>query len=108
MHDVMAAVKKVAPKLAEVNDDVIYADIWERRELSKRDRSMITIAALVAMPRPLSIGPHIRRGLANGLTPDEIGEIISHMAVYAGWPAAVAACQIADEVLSEHEERDAS
>jgi 4-carboxymuconolactone decarboxylase len=99
MDDVAFVVQKVAPKLAEISENVIYADIWERPDLSKRDRSLITIAALVGMNRTGSIGPHIRMGLANGLSATEIGEILTHMAFYAGWPASVAACQIAQEVL---------
>jgi len=99
MNDVMAAVKKVAPKLAEISDGIIYDDVWERPNLSRRDRSLITIAALVALNLPLSIGPHVRRGLVNGLTKDEIAEVITHIAFYAGWPVAVSACQIAAEVF---------
>ena len=93
----LESLRAVAPKLAEISDKLIYEDIWARPELSPRDRSLITIAALLAMPRPVSLGPHIKRGMRNGLTKTEISEIITHLAFYCGWPAAVAAAQLAEE-----------
>ena len=95
----MDAMRLVAPKLAELTADVVFGDLWARPELSARDRSMITIAALIATHRPTSLRPHIARGLANGISKAEISEMITHLAVYSGWPASVVACEIAAEVF---------
>jgi 4-carboxymuconolactone decarboxylase len=91
--------RSVAPKLAQLTDDVLFADVWERPGLSKRDRSMITIASLVALNRPEQLRLHLRRGLANGVTEAEIGEMLTHLAFYAGWPAALSAVVTAGEVF---------
>lgn len=90
-----------APKLAELTDNVLYGDIWERPGLSKRDRSLVTISALIALNRPDQLRSHIKLGLQNGLTKDEIVETITHMAFYSGWPTAVSAVAIAKEVFAE-------
>ena len=90
-----------APKLAELTDDVLYKDIWERPGLSKRDRSLVTISALIALNRPDQLKSHVRLGLQNGLTKDEIVETITHMAFYSGWPSAVSSVAIAKEVFAE-------
>ena len=87
------------PKLREVANELIYGDIWERPQLSKRDRSLITVAALTAMYRSDQLKGHIERALANGVTKEEIGEIITHMAFYAGWPTAMTAARIAKGVF---------
>ena len=92
-------VRKVAPKLIDMTEKVVYGDVWERPGLSKRDRSLITIAALIAMYRGDQLKGHLERALANGVTRDEIGEVITHMALYAGWPAAMTAGQIAAKVF---------
>ncbi|HYE93317.1 MAG TPA: carboxymuconolactone decarboxylase family protein [Terriglobales bacterium] len=94
-------VRKVAPKLIEMTEKVVYGDVWERPGLSKRDRSLITVAALVAMYRGDQLKGHLERALANGVTKDEIGEIITHMALYAGWPTAMTAGRIAAQVFEE-------
>ena len=78
---------------------MLYADVWERPGLSKRDRSLITVAALTAMYRGDQLKGHIERALANGVTKEEIGEVITHMAFYAGWPTAMTAARIATHVL---------
>jgi len=80
---------------------LVYGDIWERPGLSKRDRSLITIAMLTAMYRTNQIRSHMRRALANGVTKDEIGEVLMHMAFYAGWPCAVNAFEVAKEVFDQ-------
>ena len=92
-------VRQVAPKLIELSERVLYGDVWERPGLSKRDRSLITVAALTAMYRNDQLQGHIERALANGVTREEIGELITHMAFYAGWPAAMTAGRIAGKVL---------
>lgn len=89
----------IAPKMAELTDNVLYGDIWERPGLSKRDRSLVTIAALIALNRPDQLRSHINLGLQNGLTKDEIVETITHMAFYSGWPSAVSSLAIAKEVF---------
>jgi 4-carboxymuconolactone decarboxylase len=91
----------LAPKLAELTDDVLFGDIWERPGLSKRDRSLITVTALVALYRPEQLDFHLRRALENGVTRDEIVELITHLAFYAGWPNAMTAINLAKKIFSE-------
>ena len=91
--------QEVAPKLAEITADLVFGDIWERPGLSKRDRSLITVATLVALYRTDQLRGHIGRALDNGVTQDEIGEVITHMAFYAGWPTAANAVRVAKEVF---------
>ena len=89
-----------SPYLGELRNTVVYGEIWERPQLSKRDRSLITVAVLQALVRDeLSI--HIPRGLDNGLTPAEISEIILHVTFYAGWPTGVQASVMAARVFEE-------
>lgn len=95
------AVRATVPKMIELSETVIYGDIWERPNLSKRDRSLFVIAALVATYRPEQLKGHIARGLDNGLTRDEVAEIITHLAFYAGWPASMTASRVLKEVLEE-------
>jgi 4-carboxymuconolactone decarboxylase len=94
-------IKAFAPALVDYTDNVIYGDLWERKALSKRDRSLITVAALVATYRPEQLVPHLSRAIDNGVTQEEITEVITHMAFYAGWPAAMSAAQVAYTVLVE-------
>ncbi|MDH7808467.1 carboxymuconolactone decarboxylase family protein [Agrobacterium tumefaciens] len=91
----------IAPKLAELTDDVLYADIWERPQLSQRDRSLVTVSALIALNRPDQLRSHLVRAKANGLTEEQLVETITHMAFYSGWPSAVSAVAIAKEVFAE-------
>lgn len=90
----------VAPKLAELTDDVLFGDIWERPGLAKRDRSLITVATLVALYRTNELPGHLRRALDNGVTQDELVELITHLAFYAGWPTAMTAMRAAKEVFA--------
>ena len=92
-------VRQVAPKLIELSETVLYGDVWERPGLSKRDRSLITVAALAAMYRSDQLQVHVERALANGVTREEIGELITHIAFYAGWPAAMNAGRIGKKVF---------
>jgi 4-carboxymuconolactone decarboxylase len=73
--------------------------VWERPQLSKRDRSMVTIAALVALGWQEQLNTHIQRGLGNGLTREEIAEIVTHLAMYSGWPSAMTAAHVASDVF---------
>ncbi len=93
----------VAPKLAELSDDVLFGDIWDRPGLSKRDRSLITVATLVALNRTEQLPFHLSRALENGITKDQIIELITHLAFYSGWPTAMSAVFLAKEVFSRDE-----
>ena len=89
----------VAPALADYSDKVLFGDVWERPGLSKRDRSLITVATLIATYRPEQLKGHLKRALDNGVTKRELSEVITHLAFYAGWPAAMSAANVALEVL---------
>jgi 4-carboxymuconolactone decarboxylase len=89
----------MAPKLVDLTEKVLFGDVWEQPGLSKRDRSLITIAALVALYRGDQLRGHIQRGLDNGLTQEEIVQVITHLAFYSGWPTAMTAANIAKEVF---------
>jgi 4-carboxymuconolactone decarboxylase len=91
----------IAPKLADLTDNVLFADVWERPGLSKRDRSLATVAALIAMNRPDQLRSHLARARDNGLTEQELIEAITHLAFYAGWPSAVTAVGVAREVFEK-------
>jgi 4-carboxymuconolactone decarboxylase len=97
----LADVRAVAPKLAELTDDVLFGDVWERAGLSKRDRSLITCAVLTALYRPEQLRGHLGRALDNGVTRDELSEMITHVAFYAGWPCSVTASRVARGVFDE-------
>ena len=90
-----------APKLAELTDDALYGDVWERTQLSKRDRSLVTVAALIALNRPDQLRSHLTRARENGVTLDELIETITHLAFYAGWPNAVSAIAVARELFEK-------
>lgn len=91
-----------ALKFAELNDDVLFGEVWTReKELSPRDRSMITVSALIADGNFEQLTPHLQKAKANGLTKDEIAEIITHLSFYAGWPKAWSAFNIAKEIYKD-------
>ena len=90
-----------APKLAELTDDVLYGDVWERPQLSKRDRSLVTVAALIALNRPEQLRSHLIKARENGVTQDELIETITHLAFYCGWPNAVNAIGVAKEIFDK-------
>jgi 4-carboxymuconolactone decarboxylase len=94
-------IRGVVPKLVDLTEKVVFGDVWERPELSKRDRSLITCAALVALQRPDQLRGHLDRALVNGVTKEELGELITHLAFYSGWPTAVTAANIAKEVFEK-------
>ena len=81
----------IAPKFAQLTDEVLFADLWQRPALPPRDRSLVTVAALVALYRPQQLPFHLSRALDNGLRRDELAEAITHLAFYAGWPCAASA-----------------
>src|SRR5215813_7347610 len=90
-----------APKLVQLTEDVLFADVWERKELSKRDRSLITVAALVALNRPDQLRFHLGRAVDNGVRAEELIEAITHLAFYSGWPNAMTAMTIGKELFSK-------
>ena len=98
-----SVMQEVAPQLAKITADVLFGDVWERPGLSKRDRSLITVAMLTAMYRSGQLPGHINRALDNGVTKEEIGEVITHVAFYAGWPTAANAARIIKEVYDERQ-----
>ncbi|AQS89614.1 4-carboxymuconolactone decarboxylase [Gluconobacter albidus] len=91
----------IAPALAEYSDKVLFGDVWERPELSPRDRSLITVSSLISLYRTNELGFHIRKALENGITRKEIIEVITHLAFYSGWPTASTALTIARGVFEE-------
>jgi len=95
------AVGDIAPKLADLTDEVLFGDIWERPQLSKRDRSLITCAALVALGATEQMGFHFPRAVENGVAPEELVELITHLAFYAGWPRAMSAAGRAKDLLGK-------
>ena len=90
-----------APKLVELTDQVLFDDVWERKELSKRDRSLITVAALISLNRPDQLRFHLNYAVQNGLKEEELIEAITHLGFYAGWPNAMSAIMIAKELFSK-------
>ena len=91
----------IAPKMAELTDNVLFGDIWERPGLSKRDRSLVTVSALIAMNRPDQLRSHLALARQNGVTEVELVEAITHLAFYSGWPNAVSAVAVAREVFKQ-------
>jgi 4-carboxymuconolactone decarboxylase len=84
-----------APKLVSLTDDLLFGDIWARAELSPRDRSLITVAALITAGNTEQLPGHLERARQNGVTETELKEVIIHLAFYAGWPRAMSAVQVA-------------
>lgn len=93
--------RSFTPKLVELTEEVLFGDVWERPGLSKRDRSLITVAALVALARDAQLRGHLDRALDNGVTQDELKELITHLAFYSGWPTAMSAALTAKEVFEQ-------
>jgi 4-carboxymuconolactone decarboxylase len=88
-----------SPKLVSLTDEVLFGDIWARSELSPRDRSLVTVAALIASGNTEQLTGHLRRARDNGVTETELKEVIIHLAFYAGWPRAMSAVQVAKRVF---------
>ena len=91
----------VAPALAELTDTVLFGDVWRRPGLSPRDRSLVTVSSLVAMYRHNELPYHLKLALENGVTQDELIELITHLAFYSGWPTASTALAVARRVFAE-------
>jgi 4-carboxymuconolactone decarboxylase len=94
-----------APKLVELTDEVIFGDIWERKELSPRDRSLITVSALITGGNTEQLPFHLSKAIENGISQEELIELITHLAFYAGWPKAMSAIMIAKELFWKENNR---
>lgn len=91
----------LAPKFAQLSDDVLFADVWERPQLSKRDRSLVTVAALIALYRLEQLPFHLDRAQDNGLSREELAEVATHLAFYAGWPSAASALNLLKQAVDK-------
>ena len=94
------AIGDIAPKLAELTDDVLFDDVWNRPGLAARDRSLITVAALIAGGDAEQLAFHLGHAKENGVTETELIEAITHLAFYAGWPKAMTATAVAKRVFN--------
>jgi 4-carboxymuconolactone decarboxylase len=92
---------KVTPGLVQYTTDVLFRDLWLRPELAPRDRSLVTVSALVATGQVAQITYHLNRAMDNGLTQDQAGEVVAHLAFYAGWPNAFSAAPVFKDVLEK-------
>ena len=98
-------VRNTVPKLIDLSEKVLFGDVWERPALSKRDRSLITCAALIAMNRTEQFKGHSQRALDNGVTKEELAEMITHLAFYGGWPVAMSAALVLKDTIEANEKK---
>jgi 4-carboxymuconolactone decarboxylase len=96
----------IAPHLTQISDDVLFDDVWQRPELSPRDRSLVTVAALIALYRSNELPFHMNKALENGVSRDELIEVITHLAFYSGWPTASTAIGIARQIFADRKIAD--
>lgn len=94
-------VLQVTPQLYKYTTDLLFGEVWKREELTPRDRSLITLSALIAGGQAAQLTGHIKLGLDNGLKPSEISAVITHLAFYAGWPNAMSAAGVAKKIFDE-------
>ena len=92
--------QRIAPGLATLTDDVLFGDVWRRPELSPRDRSLVTISVLIATGKPAQLAGHLGRALDNGVQPSEASGLLAHLAIYCGWPSAVSALEVYEQVYT--------
>jgi len=92
--------QRLAPGLAALTDDVLFGDVWRRPELSARDRSLVTISVLIATGKTAQLAGHLGRALDNGVQPGEASGLLAHLAVYCGWPSAVSALEVYDQIYT--------
>jgi 4-carboxymuconolactone decarboxylase len=90
--------QKIAPGLATLTDEVLFGDVWRRPELSPRDRSLVTVSVLIATGKPAQLAGHLGRALDNGVQPKEASALLAHLAIYGGWPNAVSALDVYEQV----------
>jgi 4-carboxymuconolactone decarboxylase len=100
-HNAPQAFRDIAPALADYTEKALFGEVWQRPGLSPRDRSLITVACLISLYRTNELPFHLKRALENGISRDELGELITHLAFYAGWPTASTAVSIAQGVFNE-------
>jgi 4-carboxymuconolactone decarboxylase len=91
----------VAPKFVDLTEKVLFEDVWARPSLAARDRCLITVATLVALNRAQQLPFHLERALDNGVSKDELVEVITHLAFYSGWPTAMSAMLVAKDVFNQ-------
>lgn len=104
MSAIRTNIGDIAPKLAELTVETLLGDVWERPALSKRDRSIATMASLIALNRTEQLTSHLPLALENGVSREEIVEIITHLAFYAGWPCAMSALRVARATFKRSED----
>jgi 4-carboxymuconolactone decarboxylase len=92
--------QRIAPGLATLTDDVLFGDVWRRPELSPRDRSLVTVSVLIATGKPAQLAGHLGRALSNGIQPSEASGLLAHLAIYCGWPSAVSALEVYEQVYT--------
>jgi 4-carboxymuconolactone decarboxylase len=92
--------QRIAPGLATLTDDVLFGDVWGRPELSPRDRSLVTVSVLIATGKPAQLAGHLGRALTNGVQPSEASGLLAHLAIYCGWPSAVSALEVYEQVYT--------
>jgi 4-carboxymuconolactone decarboxylase len=92
--------QRIAPGLATLTDDVLFGDVWRRPELSPRDRSLVTVSVLIATGKPAQLAGHLGRALSNGVQPSEASGLLAHLAIYCGWPSAVSALEVYEQVYT--------
>jgi 4-carboxymuconolactone decarboxylase len=95
------AIGDFVPKIVDITDDVLFGDVWERPQLAKRDRSLITVAGLIMGGNTEQLEAHLRMAKSNGLTEVELKEVMVHLAFYAGWPKALSAITVAQRVFAD-------
>lgn len=100
------AIGDYIPKMVSLTDDVLFGDVWARPGLSLRDRSLITVAALIASGSIDRLRGHLQRARDNGVTEAELKEALTHLAFYAGWPRAMSAIEVARQVFDSGAPRD--
>lgn len=91
----------IAPRLTEISDTVLFDDVWRRPGLNPRDRSLITVASLISLYRGNELPFHLKKAMENGVTRDEIIEVVTHLAFYSGWPTASSALAIIRQLFAE-------
>lgn len=92
---------KVAPGVAQYTTDVLFRDLWLRPDLAPRDRSLVTVSALIASGQVAQLGGHLNRAMDNGLTQAEAAEVTTHLAFYVGWPNVLSALPVAKDVFEK-------
>ena len=99
-------VRATVPKLIDLTEQVLFGDIWERPALSKRDRSLVTVSALIACGQIAQITYHLNRAMDKGVTQLQAAEVVTHLAFYVGWPNAFSALPVIKDVFEKRPHQD--